>query len=84
MNDTLVRLGEYDFSTVNETQFVDYGISEIIFHSDYIIRTQKNDIALLKLDKIVEYTAFIRPICLPKEDVEVYGRIAMVIGEKTQ
>lgn len=79
----VVRLGEYDFTTTNDTEFIDYRISDIIMHPNYSSATQRNDIALVKLKKPTEYTAFIQPICLPEENVQVHGRVAIVIGEKT-
>lgn len=42
-------------------------VEKIISHEGYNpnSRDQYNDIALLKLDRDVEYTEWIRPICLP-------------------
>jgi hypothetical protein len=84
IKEIIVRLGEYDFTTNNDTQYIDYRLSNIILHPDFRKETQKNDIALVKLNKPTEYNAFIRPICLPDVDVQVYGRVAIVIGKGMQ
>ena len=76
-----VRLGEWDTSTVrdcDDSYFdevicnnppVDISIEEIIVHENYEpkSRNQHNDIALLRLSNDVQYTNFIKPICLPVE-----------------
>ncbi|XP_053692004.1 CLIP domain-containing serine protease B8-like [Sabethes cyaneus] len=40
----------------------------IIIHPDYVSHSdqQHHDIALIKIDRIAEYTDFLRPICLPE------------------
>lgn len=76
---TSVRLGEWDTSTdrdcdnsfVNEHVCndppVDIAVEEKIVHESYEAnsKNQHHDIALLRLTKNVQYTDFIRPICLP-------------------
>lgn len=76
-NLTHVRLGEWDATTnpdvdesydtgpVKNDPFVDIRIEEIIMHEDYNNVTRHNDIALLRLSTYVNYTSFIKPICLP-------------------
>lgn len=76
-----VRLGEHDTSTVKDCQIDEYGedcaddaidvrIEEEITHESYTIRkkSQKYDIGLLRLIRSVQYTSFIRPICLSKPE----------------
>jgi len=79
----VIRLGEYDFGSNNETQFIDYKASDIRLHPDYDLATHKNDIALVKLNRSVIYNTFIRPICLPKTNMEVYTKSAVVAGKNT-
>lgn len=63
-----VRLGEFDILREGETEIQDYEIEEIISHPDYDRGTQRNDIAIVKLNQTVEYTQFVRPICLPNAE----------------
>uniref|UniRef100_A0A2H8TV73 Proclotting enzyme n=1 Tax=Melanaphis sacchari TaxID=742174 RepID=A0A2H8TV73_9HEMI len=78
--DFVVRLGEYDFTTNNETQYIDYRVTDIRIHPDYDLATHANDIAILKLKRSTIYNSFIRPICLPKTNMEVYEKNAVVAG----
>jgi hypothetical protein len=71
-----VRLGEWNLQTnpdcgegmrednVCAPPVIDYGIEQLIIHDDFN-QNNHNDIALLKLDKIVAFNKFVRPICLP-------------------
>ncbi|VVC24496.1 Serine proteases, trypsin family, serine active site,Peptidase S1, PA clan,Serine proteases, trypsin [Cinara cedri] len=76
----VVRLGEYDFTTNNETQYIDYRVTDIRTHPDYDQATHGNDIALVRLKSPTVYNSFIRPICLPKTNLEVYNKLAVVAG----
>lgn len=48
---------------------VDVGFEKVIFHEDYIPSQEGrfNDIALIRLDRSVGFSDYIRPICLPTE-----------------
>ncbi|XP_037933273.1 melanization protease 1-like [Teleopsis dalmanni] len=73
---TGVRLGEWDTSTNTDcvydvqgkkdcaNEHVDCGVEEVITHPEYS-SSQQNDIALIRLDRYIEYNTFIQPICLP-------------------
>ncbi|XP_072946553.1 phenoloxidase-activating enzyme-like isoform X3 [Epargyreus clarus] len=78
-----VRLGEYDTSKSGpdcvevEGGGTDCTDGEVIVpiettipHPEYkpLTLLRRHDIALIRLDRVVEYTAFIRPICLPSID----------------
>ncbi|XP_050055390.1 trypsin II-P29-like [Aphis gossypii] len=78
--DFVVRLGEYDFTSNNETQYIDYRVTDIRVHPDYDQATHANDIAIVKLKRPTIYNSFIRPICLPKTNMEVYKKNAVVAG----
>jgi len=67
-----IRLGEHkvsedpDCSEPSVCSYVkDYRVVKIISHQRYNPTSKKHDIALLKLDRDVEYSTFIQPICLP-------------------
>lgn len=79
--DSVVRLGEYDFTTNNETKYFDHRLSDIRLHPDYNPATHANDIAILRLKRPTIYSSFIRPICLPKTNMEVYKKNAVVTGK---
>lgn len=51
----------------------DIDINKIIIHTQYNEASLENDVALLRMSVGVEYTEFIRPICLPL-DVSQYGK----------
>ncbi|KAJ0171704.1 hypothetical protein K1T71_012467 [Dendrolimus kikuchii] len=78
----LVRLGEYDVShegpdcvTVEAGgQDCTDGVTKInvesyTLHPAYDMVKRKNDIALLRLEEMAPFTEFIRPICLPTNDL---------------
>uniref|UniRef100_A0A182MQQ5 CLIP domain-containing serine protease n=1 Tax=Anopheles culicifacies TaxID=139723 RepID=A0A182MQQ5_9DIPT len=69
-----VRLGEYDTTTDIDCidddcadPVRDVLISAYVVHPDYYKQNgaDYNDIALLQLSEVIEFTDFIRPICLP-------------------
>jgi len=62
---SVVRLGEHDLSTHDEAPHEDYGIARMIIHEDYDTKTFYSDIALLELDRDVEFNEHISPVCLP-------------------
>lgn len=68
----MVRLGELDFSTNNDNSVpADYKIQNYISHPQYYITTEQehyNDIVLVELQKIVRFTDYILPACLPLVD----------------
>lgn len=76
---TGVRLGEWDTTTPSDCDdsfttgpvcsdpYVDVSVEEKIVHEDYEpnSKNQHHDIALLRLSRNVQYTDYIRPVCLP-------------------
>lgn len=79
-----VRLGEYNYQTdidciQEESGFdcadkpIDIDVDSVIIHPNYSANTHisGNDIAIVKLKTAVEYTDFIRPICLPPAHIKV-------------
>ncbi|KAI8521425.1 protein kinase C signaling [Branchiostoma belcheri] len=62
---SLVRVGEHDFLTREDTQ-KNAQIAKVILHPDYTTDTDHHDIALLKLKKPVQLSPAVYPICLPE------------------
>ncbi|OWR41265.1 hemolymph proteinase 17 [Danaus plexippus plexippus] len=61
----VVRLGELDLDRDDEAAPIDVLIRRAIKHEAYNRDTYTNDIGLLVLERGVEFTNLIRPICLP-------------------
>ncbi|KAM8977459.1 coagulation factor VII-like [Pelodytes ibericus] len=66
-NKITVVLGEHKLSQLEGTE-QERNVSKIIVHENYIGKkfNYDNDIALLKLDRPVNYTDFVVPLCLPE------------------
>ncbi|KAK5643917.1 hypothetical protein RI129_007762 [Pyrocoelia pectoralis] len=74
---TGVRLGDFNLRTdtdcLNHTRFgeecsdpvQEFSIEEVIRHPKYKKRLSSNDIALIRLSTNVDYSEYVRPICLP-------------------
>ncbi|KAK4872879.1 hypothetical protein RN001_014908 [Aquatica leii] len=45
-----------------------YGFENIIIHPEYDFKTGVNDIALLRLNRLVHYGRFTQPVCLPFQE----------------
>ena len=75
-----VRLGEWDLDETkdcSETRcYVEYQenypIEKVIVHENYLPTNlnQVNDIALIKLNKTVERTELVAPICIPTPEMD--------------
>jgi hypothetical protein len=78
-----IRLGELDLSTDIDCEKIDgnlvcgdapldVDIDEIFIHEDYrpAVQGSPSDIAVIKMSEFVEFTDFIKPICLPSSSVE--------------
>ncbi|KAL4007300.1 hypothetical protein ACER0C_001152 [Sarotherodon galilaeus] len=70
--DTAVFLGVQNLTGPFPT-VVGRTVNKIICHPDYSHLTHKNDICLLKLSTPVNYTDYIRPICLAAENSTFYA-----------
>ncbi|XP_037719640.1 venom serine protease Bi-VSP-like [Drosophila subpulchrella] len=64
-NLSFVRLGEHDLSTDTETRHVDFKIAKYVTHPEYEVRFKRGDLAIIFLERNVEFTSKITPICLP-------------------
>lgn len=76
----IVRLGEHDVSLEGEDDVQEMKVEKVLTHPDYQGRITENDIALIKLDKSVIFSNFVRPICLPREDIDLTGSTAWSTG----
>lgn len=89
---TAVRFGEWDLDGTIDCEFglcadpvVDVPIEMIHVHESYKPTFQKkeNDIALIRLKKRIEFTEWIKPICLPAASAEQnrdYAGVAMQVA----
>ena len=74
-----VRIGEWDFSSTSEPlSNIERKIAKKIVHPKYNFFTYENDLALLKLDKRIDFQDNIIPICLPANDDLLIGKILML------
>ena len=70
-----VRIGEWDFSSTSEKDaHVERKVKEKIVHHKYNFFTYEYDLALLKLEKRVDFQDNIIPICLPGNDDLLIGK----------
>uniref|UniRef100_A0A1B0ARI0 Peptidase S1 domain-containing protein n=1 Tax=Glossina palpalis gambiensis TaxID=67801 RepID=A0A1B0ARI0_9MUSC len=74
-----VRLLEHDRKMAN-FQKIDRRVAQVITHPKYNARTYDNDIAIVKLDKPVEMTELLRPVCMPTPGKSFKGEIGIVTG----
>lgn len=76
-----IRVGEYDFSSVNEPYpFAERGVTKKVVHPKYNFFTYEYDLALVRLDAALEFAPHILPICLPASDDLLIGENATVTG----
>jgi len=62
---TLVTVGDHDVSTTTETASQNVKVVEIKQHKSYDARNFNNDISLLRLEKPLNFSSTIMPVCLP-------------------
>lgn len=79
-SDLIVRLGEYDFSKVNETQYIDMAVTQIKVYPRFSEQNYENDLSLVQLKDKVTYNSFVRPVCLPQPGEFYEGETAIVTG----
>ncbi|XP_031626165.1 venom serine protease Bi-VSP-like isoform X2 [Contarinia nasturtii] len=63
-----VRLGEHDISSTSDGEVQDIKVIRSERHADYNRRDGTNDIAILYLERDVQFSKRIRPVCLPVEE----------------
>ncbi|XP_075145131.1 serine protease 7 [Haematobia irritans] len=89
---TRIRLGEYNINEEIDcisgdcnNKVVEVGFEQVIAHPEYDVRNNNkyHDIALIRLDQEVQYSDFIRPICLPLPETRMDitpGELLIVAG----
>lgn len=97
-NLTKVRLGELDLATnfdcekINQLYYCGHDPREINIFNSFIHENYKkteqgdfNDIAIIQMAEFVEFTNFIKPICLPLNDeVQVEGSVIIAGFGRTE
>lgn len=83
-NEITVRLGEYKFSSKDDTRARDFRVIDIRQHIDYDETTYDNDIAILKLHQAVLFNSYIWPVCMPPTGDTFEDYIGIVTGWGTQ
>ncbi|XP_049813643.1 trypsin-7-like [Schistocerca nitens] len=79
--DILVTLGEHDRGVQNESASLERGVADWQRHDNFSIFTFNHDIALIRLDKPVDFGTSVRPACLPVDNTADYtDRVAIVTG----
>ncbi|XP_057330324.1 serine protease filzig [Microplitis mediator] len=73
--------GEYDISgELEQRRSVSRNVRRVIVHREYDAASFANDLAILELEKPVEFDAHIVPICMPDDNTDYVGRMATVTG----
>lgn len=75
-----MRLGEYDFTKPDETRALDFMVSEIRIHRDFVYTTYENDIAIIKIHRPTTFNSYIWPVCLPPIQQTFENKNAIATG----
>ncbi|KAG4065841.1 hypothetical protein HA402_012519 [Bradysia odoriphaga] len=65
---TTVRLGEHDLGSETETETVEIPVVKVARYPQYTSKDGHNDLAVLYLERDVDFSDTIRPICVPTTD----------------
>lgn len=55
-------------------------IERVIIHPQFVKKTFNNDIALIKMNRNIEFNDRVRPVCLPPKDRSYNGQDTTVVG----
>lgn len=80
-NQIKIRAGEWDSQTTNERlPYQERGVSRIVTHPEFSIKTLANDIALLILDSPIQLADHINVVCLPRQNEVSVSRDCFASG----
>ncbi|KAH8272621.1 hypothetical protein KR018_010184, partial [Drosophila ironensis] len=69
VNDLRIKAGEWELGSINEPlPFQLTGAKSIDVHPSYDASTNANDLAIIRLEKRLEFATHIQPICISDED----------------
>ena len=71
--DFLLKLGR-------RARWVERNIERLFVRSDFVRSTYDNDIALIRMDRAVMFSSYVRPVCLPATVSDLTGRRGAVVG----
>ncbi|CAL4210754.1 unnamed protein product, partial [Meganyctiphanes norvegica] len=82
----VVRLGERDFTTTDESRSFDYEIKKVTSHPEYTFFSKHNDIAVIELVEEVttERSGNLLPYCIPSEPQDLSGQTCTFSGWGTR
>ncbi|XP_066964494.1 uncharacterized protein [Macrobrachium rosenbergii] len=81
----VIRLGEKDFGSANESRIVDYNVTRISVFPRYKFPLKYNDIAIITLDRDVPAQSGLAPSCVPPSKLDLKeGDEATVFGWGTR
>jgi len=82
--DMYVRVGDHDNADEGDTKLAEtFKVESFVYHKKYDPETTNNDIALLKLEKKIDFSKYggtVSPVCLPEAPRKYYGKSVTVSG----
>lgn len=77
----VVELGEHDISGPNEfMSTAEKKVKRVVVHKDYKAPTFENDISILELESPIQRQPHVVPICMPPDNMDFLGKMAIVTG----